>query len=299
MGSAAGYGETVTEPIRVVTDSMLGMRMPDVAVLSPRVAVVLGQNPGLFTGPGTNTYLIGTGSRPFLLDTGQGAPRYVDLLADVLRRTRPADGLHAVVATHAHLDHIGGLSTILNAFGSVPLLKMPWPGHDPAAVDVGALADGDEIAVAGATLRAIWTPGHSRDHLCYYLREDRALFTGDVVLGAGTTVIPDDGDLGDYLASLRRLLEIDMDVIHPAHGPSIHSPHQKITEYLAHRDLRERQIVACLRDGIRHVPRIVERIYTDVPAVLHFAAGMSVTAHLRKLEQDEIARRAGDEWVLR
>ena len=106
---------------------------------------------------------------------------------------------------------------------------MPWPGKDEAAgAPIRAIEDGAVVEAQGVTLRAIHTPGHAPDHLCYYLEEEKALFTGDVVLGAGTTVIPDDtGDLGQYMDSLRRLLELDLALIYPAHGPVIRNPRQK------------------------------------------------------------------------
>jgi glyoxylase-like metal-dependent hydrolase (beta-lactamase superfamily II) len=128
--------------------------------------------------------------------------------------------------------------------------------------------------------------------------EERALFTGDVVLGAGTTVIPPDGDLGDYLHSLRRLRELELDVIYPAHGPAIHEPHAKIDSYLAHRALRDEQILAGLRDDVNSVAALVKRMYVDVPEFLHAAAAMSVTAHLRKLARDGVVRQDGEEWWL-
>ncbi len=282
-------------PTRVVTDSMIGLAMPDVAVWSDRVTVVLGQNPGPFTGPGTNTYLIGTGSRPLLLDTGQGLPQYVPVLDRAVEETRPAAGLQQIVLTHGHADHIGGVDSVQRRFGPLAVAKKPWDKLDGGLV-VEGVDEGSEIETDGATIRAIWTPGHAWDHLYWYMPEERALFTGDVVLGAGTTVIPPDGDLADYLASLRRLLTYDAAIIYPAHGPAIHSPREKIESYLAHRALRDEQIVAGLRDGVRTISALVKRMYIDVPEFLHAAAAMSVAAHLRKLEREGTVRSQGDEW---
>ncbi len=282
-------------PTRIVNDSMLGLSMPDSQRWSDLVVTVLGQNPGMFTGPGTNTYLLGRGRELILLDTGQGLAQYTDLLEAALAEHCGGARIVKIVVTHAHGDHLGGVPALLDRFGDIPLWKMPWPEQD-LGLAIDPLADGDECALEDLTLRALWTPGHARDHLCFYMPEEKALFTGDVVLGAGTTVIPPDGDLGDYMASLRRLLELDIEVIYPAHGPAIDDPRRKIEDYIAHRLLRDRQILEGLAAGLDSIRALVERIYTDVPSFLHDAAAASVEAHLRKLDAEGRVRCENGRW---
>jgi glyoxylase-like metal-dependent hydrolase (beta-lactamase superfamily II) len=266
---------------------MIGLAMPELDVWSPRVTVALGMNPGLFTGPGTNTYLVGTGRRRILLDTGQGAGAYLPVLERAMARAG-CDGLQEIVLTHGHPDHIGGVAQVVERFGPLRVSKLAAAEDAGCPVALSALREGDVVETEGARLRAVFAPGHAEDHLCFVLEEENALFSGDNVLGVGTTVIPTrGGDLRDYLASLEKLLALAPGRIYPAHGPKIEDGPAKLREYLAHRRHREEQIVAALAEiGPARPPELVARIYTDVPKALHDAAAESVTAHLVKLERE-------------
>jgi glyoxylase-like metal-dependent hydrolase (beta-lactamase superfamily II) len=257
------------------------------------VVVALGQNPSVFTGPGTNTYLVGTGPRRILVDTGQGEARYLPVLERALDEAG-CEGLQEIVLTHGHPDHIGGVEQVIQRFGALEVKKRPWPEVDglfPFAIT--ALDDGDQISTEGATLRALHTPGHAPDHLCYFLEEDGALISGDNVLGVGTTVIPaDSGDLGDYMQSLERMLAEAPKRIYPAHGPCVADAAEKLREYIDHRKERDRQILDAMAQGAEQVQAIVEIVYSAYPVELHAAAGQSVASHLLKLEREGQVRRA-------
>ncbi len=272
---------------------MMGLSQPDIDVWSSRVVTALGQNPGVFTGPGTNTYLVGTGRRRILLDTGDGRDAYLPVLAKALE-TADCE-IQEIVLTHGHGDHIGGVASVLKRYGELTISKHPWPGHDELYdFEIRAIGDGSIIETEGATLRALHTPGHATDHLCFILEEERSLFSGDNVLGVGTTVIPaESGDLVDYLNSLERLHAEAPAVIYPAHGPRIPDGVAKLHEYIGHREAREREIMAALEAGRDRIPAVVELVYAAYPLALHAAAGMSVCSHLLKLEREGRARREG------
>jgi endoribonuclease LACTB2 len=264
--------------------SWIDPNFPRTATLTPLVGRVLGLNPGMMTGPGTNTYLIGRRD-PILLDTGAGVDDYVPLFGRYLDE-RGWSQPSRVVLTHRHRDHLGGVPQLRQRYRGLRVAKMIYR-DDGLPGDVENLADGARIEGDGATLVAIHTPGHASDHLCYYLGEEKAVFTGDVVLGGSTTVIPaEDGDLLDYLNSLKRLQGLDVQRIYPAHGPVIEDAQGKLTEYIEHRMLRERQILQALGDGLRTIPTMVERIYAEVPKNLHAMAGQSVASHLKKLARE-------------
>jgi glyoxylase-like metal-dependent hydrolase (beta-lactamase superfamily II) len=282
---------------------MIGLALPDVETWSERVIVVRAQNPGVFTGPGTNTFLIGTGEARILLDTGEGVPAYLPVLERAL-----ADAscrIQEIVLTHGHVDHMGGVSSVLESHGPLRVSKLPEPGCDARDdVQLTPLEDGALVRTEGATLRALHTPGHAADHLCFALDEEGSLFSGDNVLGVGTTFIPaDGGDLSDYLRSLERLLDEARGAIYPAHGPRIRDGAAKIREYIAHRSEREREILDALERGASNVRDIVEIVYVEYPAALRAPARHSVCAHLIKLEREARVRRSGSDpfqagWAL-
>ncbi len=284
---------------------MLGLELPDVALWSDRVAVALGQNPSPFTGPGTNSYLIGTGSHRILLDPGEGTEKYLPVLESALDRAG-CEGIQEILVTHAHPDHMGGVASVLRRFGPLKVSKRPWPGADEKfGVKIEAIDEGAVIRTENATLRAIHTPGHAPDHLSFLIDEERALVSGDNILGIGTAVIPlDTGDLHAYMRSLERVLAEAPRRIYPAHGPLIEDGPAKIREYIAHRNDREREILAALQRKSMAVTEIVRIVYAAYPEVLYPAAGQSVTQHLLKLERENrVTREAGAEplsarWAL-
>lgn len=284
--------------------TMIGLELPDVDEWSERVVVALGQNPNVFTGPGTNSYLVGTGAERILLDPGDGKDAYLPILEQALERSGAR--IQEIVCTHGHPDHLGGVASIVARFGPLRVSKLPWPGNDESYwEEITPLEDGCVIRTEGATLRGVHAPGHAPDHLCFVLEEEGSIFTGDNVLGVGTTVIPaTSGDLLDYMNSLERLLALEPTALYPAHGPRIPDGVAKIREYIAHRKQREAQILDALHDGLDRITAIVKRIYAAYPEALHAAAGSSVAAHLSKLHRERRVDRDGDEplaarWTLR
>ncbi len=253
------------------------------------VDCILAPNAGLMTGPGTNTYLVwGAGESCAVIDPGPDDPLHLDAVVEAVA-TRGA--LEAVLVTHGHHDHDEGAARLRERTGA-PVLA--WSQDGTAAAE-RTLADGAPVIVGGRTLRALHTPGHRFDHLCFLLEDSDALFAGDLVAGVGTVVIaPPDGDMADYMASLRRLRDLPVRTILPGHGPPIDAPRQRLDEYIAHRTAREAQVLATLADGPRAVAALVAAIYAAVDPALRPAAALSVTAHLLKLEREGRVVRGGD-----
>jgi glyoxylase-like metal-dependent hydrolase (beta-lactamase superfamily II) len=237
-----------------------------------RVVRVLAPNPSVYTLEGTNTWVVG--SEPsIVVDPGPAIGSHLDEVARVAGR------VGAVLVTHDHEDHAEGAV----AFGArvrAPILAWRLDGAE-------RLRDGQRFVAGDAELTALHTPGHSADHFVFIDPRTGALFSGDAVLGRGTSFIdPPDGDLAKYLASLQRMLERHPRTIYPGHGPVVFDAQAKLREYLDHRAAREAQILEGLADGTRTVESLVERIYPDHPADVRELAARSVAAHLAKLEEE-------------
>jgi glyoxylase-like metal-dependent hydrolase (beta-lactamase superfamily II) len=252
------------------------------------VQVILAPNPSMMTGPGTNSYLVwGPGDRCVVIDPGPDDAGHLRAIA-----TAAHGGIKAILVTHGHHDHDAGAAN-LRALTGAPVLA--WGRAGVPATDQ-PLADGAVVDAGGRALRVLHTPGHRFDHLCFLLEDAGALFAGDLVAGVGTVVIiPPEGDLADYLTSLDRLLALPtLRTILPAHGPVVEDGPALLREYVAHRLMRERQVLAALASGPATIPMIVATIYADVDPALHAMAGRSVLAHLIKLEREgRVARAAG------
>lgn len=248
--------------------------------LSPLVRVVLAPNPSPMTLEGTNTYLIG--ERPaIVLDPGPSDEGHLD------RVLAEAGEVALVLLSHRHRDHAAAAGRFAEMAGA-PVAAFPGARGDAIGV-----ADGEEVGTGDARLRAVATPGHSSDHLCFLLIAEGALFTGDHVLGSGTTVVAHpDGDMAAYLGSLERIRELGPRRMYPGHGPVIEEPAPVLDYYVRHRLEREGQVLDALEAGCRTVAEIVARIYADVDPALHPAAALTVRAHLAKLARE--GRAPGD-----
>lgn len=256
---------------------------------SPLVHVVVAPNPGLMTGPGTNTYVVGTGPT-VVIDPAVDGETYIDSVAAA------AGELSAILVTHRHPDHVGGIRA-LSARTDAPVRAY---GDEPAGeVAVTPLADGEVLDVPGAPLRVLHTPGHAPDHVCFLQEGSASLFAGDNILGEGTAVIaPPEGDMDVYLSSLERLLEFHIDRVYPGHFRPLDGGREVIKGYIAHRAEREQQIVSALESGPRSVDDIVMDVYTDTPESLRPVAHQQVLAHLITMKRKGRVRSEGPYWGL-
>ncbi|GAC1314134.1 MAG: MBL fold metallo-hydrolase [Acidimicrobiales bacterium] len=251
-----------------------------VTTLSPRIRRVIAPNPSMMTGPGTGSYLIGDADGDLaVIDPGPADDGHLDRLAEA------GDGrIRWVLVTHTHEDHSPGVPGLVARTGAT---SVGFGAKDDFVPSVEA-GDGWRLQLGATTLRALHTPGHASNHLCWLLEEEATLFSGDHIMNGSTVVIaPPDGDMAAYLTQLERLKTLGLRAIAPGHGRLITEPEAKIDEYLTHRLAREAQILAALDEGTtRTVAEIVALLYADVPEALHPVARFSVWAHLRKLARD-------------
>jgi glyoxylase-like metal-dependent hydrolase (beta-lactamase superfamily II) len=272
--------------------------------LSPLVRRVLARNPSAFTFTGTGTYIVGNGSVA-VIDPGPNDPAHLAALTAALG----SETVSHIVVTHTHRDHSPAAVPLRAATGApvVGCAPLALSEHGPK-VEEGfdrtyspdrVLADGEAVAGPGWTLRAVHTPGHTSNHLCFALEEEKALFSGDHVMGWSTSVVtPPDGDMAAYMASLRKLLDRDDLIYYPTHGPAVTDPKRLVRGLITHRKQRENQILKLLGEGPKPIPAMVATMYANVSPVLHPAAGRSVLAHLIDLHARGLVAVEGDEWRL-
>ena len=245
--------------------------------------------------PGTNTYLLGTGSKRILLDTGEGLPEYSSLLSSVLKSENCTIG--PVLLTHWHHDHVDGIPQVTELCPQATYSKH-FNSDDER--DYLPIHDGDEFSVQGTTVRAIHTPGHTTDHMAFFLEETGSLFTGDSVLGQGTAVFE---TLSTYISSLKKQLALNPVTIYPGHGPVVTNAKAKLQEYISHRQQREDEIIKVFsaeENGVQLSPMdVVKIIYAKYPQSLWPAAERGVVLHLEKLRDEGKANEIGTgKWIL-
>jgi len=259
--------------------------------ISPLIRRVLARNPNAFTFHGTGTYIVGRG-KVAVIDPGPLIDEHVEALKTALA----GETVTHILITHTHSDHSPAAAPLKAATGAKTYGFGPHgAGKKSEGVDVeeggdmdfrpdGIVRDGDVIEGAGWTFDCVYTPGHTSNHVCFGLREEKAFFSGDHVMGWSTTVIgPPDGDMAQYFSSLRKLTTRDDRLYYPTHGNPIPEPQKFVGKLIEHRIARERQIEACLKRGISRIPDIVAVIYSEIDKRLHPAAAMSVLAHLQHM----------------
>jgi glyoxylase-like metal-dependent hydrolase (beta-lactamase superfamily II) len=265
------------------------------ARVSDRVARLTAPNPGVMTGPGTNSYIIGHDALA-VIDPGPESESHLSALLQAV------DGrLRWILCTHTHLDHSPGARALKAASGAQLLGFMPVPQdgrQDAAFAPDRALRDGDTIDCGEFGLRGVHTPGHASNHLCYLFEEEKLLFTGDHVMQGSTVVItPPDGDMSAYLRSLERLLALDIAAIAPGHGHIIDAPHDEARRLIAHRMRREQKVLdAFTRKNPAVLDELLPIVYEDVSPRMFPVARRSLHAHLIKLEREEKVVRANGSW---
>jgi len=286
--------------------------------------------PAFYTGPqAPNVFLISDGGEGALIDSGFGDEKSVQTRLDFLKE-HPKVKVRYIVLTHHHFDHSSGAHQLREATGAEVTLHADeekflkdWQGEAPQDLEALAeqkeiaeqiekfrqqaaeagpdvrVSDGDTFKVGGLTLEVVHTPGHTLGSVCLYLREERALFTGDTALGLGTVAIspPPHGDMALYLQSLERLKGYDCALMLPGHGQAVHDVSRKLQELIDHRHEREEQVLKLLADGKRTPKEMLDSIYMELDKRIVPMALRQIEAHLAKLEAEGKVVRAGEEWA--
>ena len=273
--------------------------------VEPLVTRVLAPNPSPYTFTGTQTYVVGEANGPdcAVIDPGPFEAAHIEAIMEAVGTRKIA----AIMCTHTHRDHSPAAKPLAAdtgapVVGCAPLvLQVQGPRSDEAFDSTYApdrvLEDGEQMRGTGWTLTAVATPGHTSNHLCFALEESGALFTGDHVMGWSTSVvIPPDGDMGDYMTSLEKLMAREDTVYHSAHGAAITKPKQLVRGMIGHRRQRENQILRLMGERARPVSEFIPDMYKGLDERLIGAAEMSVTAHLLDLEKRGLASHDAGVW---
>lgn len=266
----------------------------------PPVIMTTAPNPGPKTLSGTHTYIVGT-DPAYIIDPGPEIGVYQHALATYFRANSPRLRAAAILLSHGHPDHAPGALTLSGLLG-VPVYGSGLMSREQA------LASGvrrpyrrnETFRLSDTVMRVLPTPGHSADQVAFWLPDARILFSGDTVLGQGSTLVaPPEGDMQAYMQSLEHLRALEPRIILPGHGPPITSPDSKLVEYLAHRRERERQLIEALRSGPLTASELVATVYGDTEQSLHDLAQGSVLAQLEKLIRESRVELRGDKYGLR
>lgn len=273
--------------IPFVRDFTFDYGVPD--RLSDRVTRVVADNPGPFTYTGTGVFIIGEGDTVCVIDPGPTTDKHVAAMDAALS----GKTVSHILVTHHHLDHSPLAAPLAAKHGCKVYgfsVQAPVVDADEIKLEAGndlsfkpdvEIRDGFTVSGPDWTLRAIHTPGHTSNHLCFALTEENTLFSGDHIMGWSTSVVsPPDGDMGDYLASLQRILDKDFDIVRPTHGPAITDVRPFVQAYIDHRMAREAQIIDAIRSGLTETGPIVAELYKAIDTRLHPAAAHSVLSHL-------------------
>lgn len=276
---------------------MSSFKPGEVVVLSQRVRRITAPNPGMMTGPGTNTYLVGNAELA-VIDPGPAIPEHIDAIVQA------AKDMHAsikwILCTHTHIDHSPGANPLRDATDASVIGQIArFPrGQDPSFNPDQHWQHGDFLSTDEFNLQAIHTPGHASNHLCFYLEEEQTLFTGDHIMEGSTVVIaPPDGDMLAYMNALQDLKKLTLKHLAPAHGNRIDNPLQMIEALIWHRTMRENKTLEKMQQlGPCTLATLTPAVYDEVHAFLHGLAQMSLLAHLQKLEQEKRVEQRNELW---
>jgi glyoxylase-like metal-dependent hydrolase (beta-lactamase superfamily II) len=272
--------------------------------VTPLISRVVANNPGPFTFKGTGVYIVG-GKDVVVIDPGPDSAEHVAALKRALAGKRVTH----ILVTHCHSDHSPAAKPLKEWSGAKTYAFGPHGRErDEFGVEAGGdmdfmpdirVKDGEIIQADGLAFECVHTPGHTSNHMCFALQEEKALFTGDHIMGWSTTVVtPPDGDMAEYIDSVKKLQARDDRTLYPTHGAPVGDPKPFLAAYLEHRYARERQVLAAIKEGLDTIPAMVARLYAEVDKKLHPAASRSVLAHLIKLESEGRVKHDGARYRL-